>query len=250
MDHNENGEAGGKGPAPAEEAEGMNQSESNPTAASTNPPTETVALPVAAPYSRGNRYDGQFMYLMQEQQLRQRLNTFWARQEKEIEESSDLKSHSLPLSRIKKIMKADEDVKMVSTEATMLLAKACELFIMEVTVRAWANVEDEKRKILQKTDVASAISKSDVFDFLVDVVPRDDTVTMGRPLLPGIAPMPNQNAPYPYMSLLQPPPYAAPPTAPGNAPPTTASSSWAETPSCSNSKPTPDEQDDANSDDH
>ncbi|KAL9320863.1 hypothetical protein ACSQ67_012702 [Phaseolus vulgaris] len=229
MDQNQHGEAGGKGPAPAEEE-----------APNTNPPTQTVGVP------GGNRYDRQCMQQQQQEKMQQRVNSFWARQLKEIEESTDLKSHSLPLARIRKIMKFDEDVKMVSTEATMLLAKACELFIMELTMRAWANVEDDKRRIIQKTDISSAISMSDVFDFLVDTVPRDDTVTVGHQLLAGIAPTPNQNAPYPYMSIPDqhvagpPPPYAAPTNAPEDA----------ANPSCSNSDPTPNEQDTSSSDDH
>lgn len=44
----------------------------------------------------------------------------------------DFKSnkHQLPLARIKKIMKSDEDVRMISAEAPVLFAKACELFIL------------------------------------------------------------------------------------------------------------------------
>ncbi|WVY93051.1 hypothetical protein V8G54_032139 [Vigna mungo] len=204
-------------------------------------------VPVASPYAGGYRYDRQCIYQRKQEQLQQRVKTFWERQMKEIKESSDLKSHSLPLSRIKKIMKFDEDVKMVSSEATMLLGKACELFIMELTMRSWAHVEDDKRKIIKKTDVASAISMNDMFDFLVDVVPRDDTV----PVMAGqqVLPPPNQNAPYPYMSLPPPPPppppYAAPTTAPGNA-----SSSSAANPSYFNFNPTPDEQDPSNFNDH
>jgi nuclear transcription factor Y, gamma len=41
----------------------------------------------------------------------------------------------LPLARIKRIMKSDEDVRMISAEAPVLFAKACELFIMELTMR-------------------------------------------------------------------------------------------------------------------
>ncbi|KAL0329770.1 UNVERIFIED_CONTAM: Nuclear transcription factor Y subunit C-2 [Sesamum radiatum] len=47
--------------------------------------------------------------------------------------------HALPLARIKKIMKnSSEDVKMISGEAPIVFSKACELFIEELTKRAWA----------------------------------------------------------------------------------------------------------------
>ena len=44
---------------------------------------------------------------------------------------------ALPLARIKKIMKSDEDVRMISAEAPVLFAKACELFILDLSMRAW-----------------------------------------------------------------------------------------------------------------
>lgn len=55
----------------------------------------------------------------------------------------------LPLARIKKIMKLDEDVKMISAEAPLLFAKATEIFIHELTLRAWIHTEDNKRRTLQ-----------------------------------------------------------------------------------------------------
>jgi len=49
---------------------------------------------------------------------------------------SEYKQHNdLPLARIKRIMKSDEDVRMISAEAPVLFAKACELFIAEITMR-------------------------------------------------------------------------------------------------------------------
>ncbi|KAH8521922.1 hypothetical protein H0E87_002815 [Populus deltoides] len=42
--------------------------------------------------------------------------------------------HSLPLARIKKIMKkSGDDVKMISGEAPIVFSKACELFIEDLT---------------------------------------------------------------------------------------------------------------------
>lgn len=80
---------------------------------------------------------------------------------------AELKNHPLPLARIKKIMKSDEDVRMISAEAPVVFAKACELFILELTHRAWAHSEDNKRRTLQRSDIAAAISETDVLDFLV-----------------------------------------------------------------------------------
>lgn len=56
--------------------------------------------------------------------------------ELEIGTEQDFKNHNdLPLARIKRIMKSDEDVRMISAEAPVLFAKACEMFILELTLR-------------------------------------------------------------------------------------------------------------------
>lgn len=86
----------------------------------------------------------------------------------------DFRVQELPLARIKKIMKLDEDVKMISAEAPVLFAKAAQIFITELTLRAWIHTEDNKRRTLQRNDIAMAITKFDQFDFLIDIVPRDD----------------------------------------------------------------------------
>jgi nuclear transcription factor Y, gamma len=86
----------------------------------------------------------------------------------------EFKTHQLPLARIKKVMKADPEVKMISAEAPILFAKGCDIFITELTMRAWIHAEENKRRTLQRSDIASALSKSDMFDFLIDIVPRDE----------------------------------------------------------------------------
>jgi len=103
-------------------------------------------------------------------------NQFWPKATEEIRSmgAAGLKHQELPLARIKKIMKLDEDVKMISAEAPVLFAKAAEIFIHELTMRAWIHTEDNKRRTLQRNDIAMAITKYDQFDFLIDIVPRDD----------------------------------------------------------------------------
>lgn len=103
------------------------------------------------------------------------LSAFWPRVTDDVRKIPlDLKNQALPLARIKKIMKLDEDVKMISAEAPMLFAKAAEIFIHELTLRAWVHTEDNKRRTLQRNDIAMAISKCDQFDFLIDIVPREE----------------------------------------------------------------------------
>lgn len=106
-----------------------------------------------------------------------KLNNFWKKVAEDIKhiKAVDCGNQVLPLARIKKIMKLDEDVKMISAEAPILFAKATEIFIHELTLRAWLHTEDNKRRTLQRNDIAMAISKFDQFDFLIDIVPREET---------------------------------------------------------------------------
>uniref|UniRef100_A0A0A9DBY3 Core Histone H2A/H2B/H3 domain-containing protein n=1 Tax=Arundo donax TaxID=35708 RepID=A0A0A9DBY3_ARUDO len=115
----------------------------------------------------------QFHQQLQQQQ-QQQLREFWTTQMDEIEQTTDFKNHSLPLARIKKIMKADEDVRMISAEAPVVFAKACEVFILELTLRSWMHTEENKRRTLQRNDIAAAITRTDIYDFLVDIIPRDE----------------------------------------------------------------------------
>jgi hypothetical protein len=49
------------------------------------------------------------------------------------------------------------------------------VFIAEVTARAFLNADACKRRTVNKSDVARALARSDMFDFLIDIVPREDT---------------------------------------------------------------------------
>ncbi|CAG8496772.1 1393_t:CDS:2 [Paraglomus brasilianum] len=109
------------------------------------------------------------------------MNIFWSQQVQAAEQfQSDFKNHPLPLARIKKVMKSDQDVKMISAEAPILFSKACEIFISEITMRAWIHAEENKRRTLQRSDVASAVTRSDQFDFLIDIVPREEVPKVVR----------------------------------------------------------------------
>ena len=108
-------------------------------------------------------------------------------------------------------MKADPEVKMISAEAPILFAKGCDIFITELTMRAWIHAEDNKRRTLQRSDIAAALAKSDMFDFLIDIVPREDagghsskrpTTSGGQPAaqqIPQQQPQPQQMPDYASM---------------------------------------------------
>lgn len=137
-------------------------------------PSQTAGLSASSAQLAQHQLAYQHIHHQQQQQLQQQLQNFWTNQYQEIEQTSDFKNHSLPLARIKKIMKADEDVRMISAEAPVIFARACEMFILELTLRSWNHTEENKRRTLQKNDIAAAITRTDIFDFLVDIVPRED----------------------------------------------------------------------------
>ncbi|CAA6674142.1 unnamed protein product [Spirodela intermedia] len=101
-------------------------------------------MPYGAP--AGGPYGAyQHIYQQQHQQQQQQLQMFWADQYREIEQTTDFKNHSLPLA----------DVRMIAAEAPVVFARACEMFILDLT----------HRRTLQKNDIAAAITRTDVFDF-------------------------------------------------------------------------------------
>ncbi|KAL1556038.1 nuclear transcription factor Y subunit C-2 [Salvia divinorum] len=176
----------------------------------TGTPAGSVSSPTSFTPQQQLAYHQAQQFLSQQQQ--QQLQAFWANQMQEIDQTTDFKNHSLPLARIKKIMKADEDVRMISAEAPVIFAKACEMFILELTLRSWIHTEENKRRTLQKNDIAAAISRTDVFDFLVDIIPRDELKEEGlgitKAAIPLVGSAPDQ---LPY--------YYVPPRAPVGAPP-------------------------------
>src|SRR3954469_18395193 len=142
-------------------------------------------------------------------QYKEILTAYWQQTINHLEsDTHDYKSHQLPLARIKKVMKADPEVKMISAEAPILFAKGCDMFITEVTMRAWIHAEENKRRTLQRSDIANALAKSDMYDFLIDIVPREEATSHAkRPsgpgstaqAVPGGAPGPAQLPPQPGM---------------------------------------------------
>ncbi|KAH0461179.1 hypothetical protein IEQ34_008754 [Dendrobium chrysotoxum] len=130
---------------------------------------ESVPNPVATT----TPYQATYQHLYHQKQ-QQQLRTIWTNQYREIEQTTDFKNHNLPLARIKKIMKADEDVQMIAAEVSLVFARACEMFILELTHRGWTHAEKNERQSLQKNDIVDAVSQTDIFDFLVDIVPTNE----------------------------------------------------------------------------
>ncbi|KWU45299.1 hypothetical protein RHOSPDRAFT_33244 [Rhodotorula sp. JG-1b] len=104
-------------------------------------------------------------------------NEFWQHAMNVAEHHpDDFKHQALPLARIKKVAKMDPELQnqMISSEVTVLFEKACQIFIQELTARAHLRSLASRRRMISRADVAAAVSRSDMFDFLIDIVPRPE----------------------------------------------------------------------------
>lgn len=105
-----------------------------------------------------------------------KLDAMWAEQKKEVvalrsDNKAAFKHQSdLPLARIKRVMKSDEDVRMISAEAPILFAKACEMFVLDLTIRCYAYSEHNRRGGLEREDVYQVLKETGIFDFLAEVL--------------------------------------------------------------------------------
>ncbi|XP_049359345.1 nuclear transcription factor Y subunit C-1-like [Solanum verrucosum] len=144
------------------------------------------------------------LQLQQQQQVEEQMRIFWNCQREEIEELDDFKHHQFPISRIKRIIKSENNVLKVSAETPILFSKACELFILELTLRSWFHAQENNRGTLKKTDFAAAIRRTEIFDFLADVVPADEINEVATGFGPGmVGPTAGGGFPYFYPPMGQ-----------------------------------------------
>jgi histone H3/H4 len=61
---------------------------------------------------------------------------------------------------------------MISAEVPYVMAKAAEIFIRDITTRAWIHTATNQRKTIQKSDFIHATNDTETYDFLIDVIPR------------------------------------------------------------------------------
>ncbi|KCZ82336.1 hypothetical protein H312_00359 [Anncaliia algerae PRA339] len=97
---------------------------------------------------------------------------FWGNKNEEIESNENFfLKHDLPLARIKKLMRVEEDVKNIGGEVTPLFSKITQTFIEEVTIKALDKAYNRKKRIIQKSDINDVFSSSEIYDFLHFLIP-------------------------------------------------------------------------------
>lgn len=127
------------------------------------------------------------------------IREFWKAQTREVKEGAVSLKTPLPPKCIRRIIKHDEDVivrptstlcyviyhifliltvfmpqhsqQRISKEVVALFGKAAELFISELSLLAWMNVQPQK-KVVQERDIATAVHAFHIYDFLIGVIPR------------------------------------------------------------------------------
>lgn len=73
-----------------------------------------------------------------------------------------------------KATKRGDHVKfLISSCAEAVMLKAAELFIGELAVRAYHHTKISGRKIVQDCDIKCAVNDFDMYDFLIDIIPRE-----------------------------------------------------------------------------
>ncbi|KAI1192242.1 histone-fold-containing protein [Nemania serpens] len=80
----------------------------------------------------------------------------------------------LPLSRVKKIIAQDQDIKLCSNNAAFVITLATEMFIQYLASEGlnMAKLERKPRRNIQYKDIANAVSHQDNLQFLEDIVPK------------------------------------------------------------------------------
>ncbi|KJE92283.1 hypothetical protein CAOG_03284 [Capsaspora owczarzaki ATCC 30864] len=95
---------------------------------------------------------------------------------------------SLPLSRVKRIMRSDEDIGLLSADAVFLVTRATEMFVAEFAKKVSADLG--KRKTVQYKDVANVVEQDTAYQFLADIIPQPVALgkVKGKPSTSGVAP--------------------------------------------------------------
>ena len=86
-------------------------------------------------------------------------------------DSDTLGTTLLPIARVQRIVKADQDMDLASKEAIFLLASAAEYFVKYLSDLAYTYSRLDKRKAIIYKDLQRAIARNPALDFLSDIVP-------------------------------------------------------------------------------
>ncbi|KAL6099764.1 chromatin accessibility complex protein 1 [Pungitius pungitius] len=92
--------------------------------------------------------------------------------DKEDQSSTNKKTISLPISRVRLIMKSSPDVSSINQDALFLTTKATELFVQHLAVASFNNGPGKATNSLSYTDLANTAEEMETFHFLTDILPK------------------------------------------------------------------------------
>ncbi|XP_027031698.1 chromatin accessibility complex protein 1 [Tachysurus fulvidraco] len=92
--------------------------------------------------------------------------------ENKVERAANGKNVSLPISRVKLIMKSSPDVSCINQDALFLTTKATELFVQHLALTSYNNGSGKQDGTLSYSDLANAVEETEPFQFLTDILPR------------------------------------------------------------------------------
>ncbi|CAN6374886.1 unnamed protein product [Urochloa humidicola] len=112
----------------------------------------------------------------------QELDEFWKKTLEDIENTVNFNDHILPVSYVAKIIRDNQGSLMMSAETSPCVTKVLEIFIQELTVRAWmcAKSHDRPSTILE-SDIYEAINSSESHAFLKDLLQRPRSINVLQP---------------------------------------------------------------------
>lgn len=91
---------------------------------------------------------------------------------KDNQGSEGKKAISLPISRVRLIMKSSPDVSSINQDALFLTTKATELFVQHLALTSYNNRSGRETSSLDYSDLAKTAEETDIFHFLTDILPK------------------------------------------------------------------------------
>ncbi|XP_021242817.1 chromatin accessibility complex protein 1 [Numida meleagris] len=79
---------------------------------------------------------------------------------------------SLPLSRIRVIMKSSPEVSSINQDALFLTAKATELFVQYLASYSYKHGRGKEKNALTYSDLSHTAEECETFQFLADILPK------------------------------------------------------------------------------
>ncbi|XP_059206456.1 chromatin accessibility complex protein 1 [Centropristis striata] len=92
--------------------------------------------------------------------------------DKDEQTSTNKKAISLPISRVRLIMKSSPDVSSINQDALFLTTKATELFVQHLALASFNNGSGKETNSLSYSDLANTAEETETFHFLTDILPK------------------------------------------------------------------------------